>query len=266
MDTRLAEELFQEIDKDGSERVSLQEFVEAYFEQQREVEERIDELKLMIEEDSKKKAEIEKKLKEVSSTQRMNPYGIMDGSTLTVTVIEARELPSSSSYVEIRCTNEADPQKQKTQPVNSFDPVWNEITQFDITDGREGFNVMVMQPTQIGSDKLLGECHIILEKLWDQYKHDEWFELEGSGGKLRLNLHFIHSHIKFLKDVLELTELAIGDEIEELKGLEMQLGMMKKPFGFVQAYYVQEDLLKTGVSSDPNRRLEQMSQRAEVVE
>jgi hypothetical protein len=38
--------------------VSLEEFVQSYFEQQREVEERISELKLMIEEDTKKKVEI----------------------------------------------------------------------------------------------------------------------------------------------------------------------------------------------------------------
>lgn len=47
----MAEEIFAEIDRDQSGRVSLVEFVEAYFEQQREVEERVEELKKMIEED-----------------------------------------------------------------------------------------------------------------------------------------------------------------------------------------------------------------------
>ncbi len=32
IDTQLAEEIFQEIDKDGSGRVSIEEFVESYFE------------------------------------------------------------------------------------------------------------------------------------------------------------------------------------------------------------------------------------------
>jgi hypothetical protein len=40
-----------ELDRDGSGQVSLEEFVESYFYQQREVEERIHELKQMIEED-----------------------------------------------------------------------------------------------------------------------------------------------------------------------------------------------------------------------
>jgi hypothetical protein len=47
--------LFAEIDRDGSGRVSLVEFVEAYFEQQREVEERVDELRKIINEDLKKR-------------------------------------------------------------------------------------------------------------------------------------------------------------------------------------------------------------------
>ena len=51
----MAEELFAEIDKDQSGRVSLMEFVESYFAQQVEVEERISELKKMIEEDTKKR-------------------------------------------------------------------------------------------------------------------------------------------------------------------------------------------------------------------
>jgi Ca2+-binding EF-hand superfamily protein len=41
IDTRIVEELFAELDKDQNQRVSLTEFVEAYFTQQMQVEERI---------------------------------------------------------------------------------------------------------------------------------------------------------------------------------------------------------------------------------
>ncbi len=37
---------------------------------------------------------------------------------------------------------------------------------------------------------------------------------------------------------------------------------MKKPFGFVQAYYVQEDVMKLGLSSDPAVRFEMMTAKA----
>jgi hypothetical protein len=30
---------------------------------------------------------------------------------------------------------------------------------------------------------------------------------------------------------------------------------MKRPFGFVQAYYIQEDAMKKGASTDPDERM-----------
>jgi hypothetical protein len=60
-----------------------------------EVEERIDELTKMIEEDTKKRQEVLSRLEEISKNEQYNSYGIMIGSVLTVTVIEARELRSS---------------------------------------------------------------------------------------------------------------------------------------------------------------------------
>lgn len=68
------------------------EFVESYFAQQMEVTERIDELTKMIEEDIKKRDEIRAKLEEIQMTEQLNSFGIMVGSMLTATVIEAREL------------------------------------------------------------------------------------------------------------------------------------------------------------------------------
>ncbi len=65
----MAEEIFAEIDRDQSGRISLVEFVESYFIQQREVEERIEELKKMIEEDLKKRNEIIIKLKEIQQNE-----------------------------------------------------------------------------------------------------------------------------------------------------------------------------------------------------
>lgn len=60
-----------------------------------EVEERIDELKKMIDEDSKKRQEIIMRLEEIMQTETLNSYGIMIGSVLTATVVEARELRAS---------------------------------------------------------------------------------------------------------------------------------------------------------------------------
>lgn len=79
---------------------------------------------------------------------------------------------------------------------------------FDITTGKEQLKVEVFDRSDIGRDVPLGECFISLDMLRDQYKHDEWFDLANQqrnlSGKIRLNLHWIHSRKKFLEDILRI--------------------------------------------------------------
>lgn len=69
IDLRLIEEIFAEIDHDMDGRISIQEFVEAYFSQTVQVEDRIEELGKLITEDSKKREEIIKKLQEIQASE-----------------------------------------------------------------------------------------------------------------------------------------------------------------------------------------------------
>ena len=62
--------------------------------------------------------------------------------------------------------------------------------------------------------------------------------------------------MKFLQDILQIQELAIQEETQEKTQLEQQLANMKRPFGFISAYYVQEKVLRGGFAADPNKRLE----------
>jgi hypothetical protein len=70
-------------------------------------------------------------------------------------------------------------------------------------------------------------------------------------GKVRVNLHWIHSRKKFLQDILKIQDLAIEEENAEKQMLEIQLENMKKPFGFIQSYYFQEKILAAKISADP---------------
>lgn len=54
--------------------MSLVEFVESYFEQQREFEERLEDLNNMIKEDMKKRNEIFLKFNEIKATEQLNQY------------------------------------------------------------------------------------------------------------------------------------------------------------------------------------------------
>lgn len=79
---------------------------------------------------------------------------------------------------------------------------------FDITTGKEPIKIEVFDRSDIGRDSSLGEALVSLDILRDQYKHDEWFDLvnrqRALTGKIRLNLHWIHSRKKFLQDILRI--------------------------------------------------------------
>ena len=90
------------------------------------------------------------------------------------------------------------------------------------------------------NNQIIGQAVVFLDILEDQYKHDEWFNLDDKGvqtGKIRINLHWIHSRRKFLLDILKIQDLAIEEETNDKELLELQLQHMKKPFGFMTAYY-----------------------------
>lgn len=86
--------------------------------------------------------------------------------------------------------------------------MWNEIITFDIITGKEALLVQIYDRADIGKDTLIGETDVPIDVLNDQYKHDEWLEIENEKrqvtGKIRLNLHWIHSKKKFLQDILKI--------------------------------------------------------------
>jgi len=73
-------------------------------------------------------------------------------------------------------------------------------------------------------------------------------------------LHWIHSRKQFLQDVLRIQNLSLEEENQEKEALEVQLEMMKKPFGFISAYYKQEEILQdeNRLSADPVKREQQL--------
>lgn len=163
----------------------------------------------MIEEDTKKRDELRSRLIEIQETEKMNQYGIMVGSVLTVNPYEARDLISAklSGYASPYVSMSIEGQVQKTEVRESDNnPVWQEIITFDIVSGREPLIVQLFDRAGVGSDSLIGQCEIPLDALVDQYKHDEWFEIENQKGeltgKVRLILHWIYSKKKFIQDII----------------------------------------------------------------
>lgn len=76
VDTSIAEQIFQEIDEDGSNKIELAEFVNSYFDKQRLVKERMQELEIDIESHFKAREQLLLKLKEQKQKEHLNSYGL----------------------------------------------------------------------------------------------------------------------------------------------------------------------------------------------
>ena len=144
------------------------------------------------------------KLSQVQGQERLNEYGIMHGSILTVHVVEARDLKpldmdgTADPYVVL----EIEDQRHETNVKSStLAPVWNESTTFEIIQGREALQVVIMDKDSFGNDDFAGQVYIpISELLKDQMKHDLWFELEDANGnpfqgRIRLMMQWIFSKV-----------------------------------------------------------------------
>jgi hypothetical protein len=128
-------QIFEELDQDQSGYVSLEEFVNGYFVQLVQCEDRIADLEKILEKETLKREKAAEKLKEVRDEQ-VNEYGIMINSMLTAQIREARGLPIRSLDYEggYQVVMQTENQRSKSEVARSKEgePVWSEIMTFDI--------------------------------------------------------------------------------------------------------------------------------------
>jgi Ca2+-dependent lipid-binding protein len=95
----------------------------------------------------------------VSATEKLNDYGIMFGSILTVHVVEARDLKAmdmdgtSDPYVVLQIEDQKIETNYKKGTLN---PVWNESFTFDIVHGNEPLKIAIMDKDTFGNDDFEG--------------------------------------------------------------------------------------------------------------
>jgi len=138
--------------------------------------------------------------------------GIMEGSILTVHLVEARDLKSSTingtadPYVIIQIEGQKIESNFKKSNLN---PVWNESFTFEISHGREKMRVIIMDKDTFGNDDFAGECYIDLDTLRDQMKHDTWYDLHEKDrqivmqGRIRLMLQWVYSKVQYFSEYLQ---------------------------------------------------------------
>lgn len=125
----MADQLYDRMDKDYDGRITLSEFVNVYLEAEEILTNKIENTRAGIQDFYKQKQEANLKLEESIRMERLNSFGIMEGSTLNLTILQAQNLfrddvnyNNLSTYVVLTCGN----QKFQTNVSNLINPTWNE--------------------------------------------------------------------------------------------------------------------------------------------
>ena len=106
---------------------------------------------------------------------------IMQGSILSVHVIDARDLkPSNGPAANARVRLSIEGNRSSTQEIpGSNNPVWNEVSAFDILEGTDKLAVQVQDVQPNRERTLIGEVEIDLRDLSHDYQR--WIEMNDEG-------------------------------------------------------------------------------------
>lgn len=237
-DEELLRELFRNLDKDHDATVSSEEFVSSYVEAERLVAERVATVEREIEEN---KAQLEKTLTEkraADAKERRNSNGLMEGSVLTVHVIEGQNLKvtdpaSSQPVVELTCEG----QRIETKPASDATTAyWDEKFTFAISEGNDDLKLTVWGKGKAKRD-FAGQLAVPLTLIRDQMKHEEWFELQPQKkgerwqGRVRISVQWIWSRKVYFEEMAKQWQAAIDEDMEQLRALRSNLNKLREPFG-----------------------------------
>lgn len=167
--------------------------------------------------------------------------GISTNATLTVTLLEAKELKpmdyngTSDPYVILELEGKKYTSSYKPA---TLEPVWNEDFTFQIVNKNGILKVDVYDKDTVGTDDFEGGLQIPIKSFQDQQRHDDWYDLVLQGnsrgnGSIRLRIQFIWSRYKYFSDNFNKTEMQIMRLQEDINELNRYFEIFKKPFGIV---------------------------------
>lgn len=237
-DGQLLTEVFALAGKLPQETVSAEAFVDAYLALEGKLWLEIQQVQGQLQETEGRIDETKRLITPSETLEKTNSSGIMEGSSLTVTVFEAQNLKPTDSdgsadpYALLHCEG----QRIETRyHLNTLNPIWQETFTFQIRTGTDPLQVLVMDHDDLDSDNCVGEASIDLGSLRDQREHEGWYELKGraggfSQGRIRLKVQWIWSKSRYLKEVLREWEGIYDEDQKTVLGLTNALETLKAPF------------------------------------
>lgn len=230
--------IFENMDVNRDGGVSIDEFINGYLEQVNGLSEAVARYNQTISAKNKELVNLKEQLEEAKKVEKLNTYGIMEGSTLTVRVVEAQNLTvvtgRPTAYVNLICER----QQIATKPIQSEkNPNWDETFSFKITMGSGELLIQVYNKGTISKDDLLGFCSVPLQDFRDQAKYERWYQLQGrsTNSRILLAIQWIHRQTEYLEGIIVTMEQDITQNVAERDKFEGELRKLgTNPLGMFQ--------------------------------
>lgn len=235
-------EVFQTIDTNRDNTISLQEFISAHEIAEQRLNKDHDEI---AEQQSSQKDKLDEKAAqylEIENYENFNEFGLSFLSQAIITEIYCRNLQPSNAeglsnpYIRIECET----QKFQTKVVfDSINPRWDEEFRLEIVHGTECIKIFVRHHDAEGNEDLIGRGSISIAKFRDQQKHIEKIKLTGTDMNKEYGEIFLH--IQWIWNFTQFTHALFIEEAENLKrtsekllAAEQNLSVLNGSFGLFQ--------------------------------
>jgi hypothetical protein len=200
-DRDVGEQIWDRMMQNDQGESTVDEFIKVFMEAEDILQAKIDNANSYLQSYYVQKDEAIQKLEALRKSEVLSVYGIMENSTLTVTVAEMHNLRvneiTNSCYAVAFL--ECEDQKFQTtqQPANTPDPVLNESFVFEIKKGVDDLQIRVINAD---NNELIGRTAVKLNTLRDQQRKEEWYDLIDAEGRLtrsrvRIGLQWIYSRV-----------------------------------------------------------------------
>ena len=231
-------ELFAQVGKRVDQTMDAEEFIQAYLHAEKMLWTDIQQLHFQVAETQEKLAQTRNQLAAAQISEALNEHGVMDGSTLTVVVLEAQDLKpsdeegSADPYTLLLCESQRIETKYH---INTLNPIWKETFTFQIKSGTDDLKVIIMDHDTLGTDNFVGQANIPLVGLKDQMEHEDWWSLVGRKGetwqgRVKLKLQWIWSKKLYLASVVQQWEAFIDEDLKSIEELKGTLQKLREPF------------------------------------
>ncbi|CAD8096841.1 unnamed protein product [Paramecium primaurelia] len=240
-DREIAEELWSNLDINHDGKVTVNEFIQILLKAEDSLKSKINNCRTTLELNYQQKRETETNLDYCQQNEKLNNFGVMEGSQLCVIVIQAANLKADGKQLDPFITLQFDKFEKQTTINKGPNPIWKETQKFyfPVQTGKEDLKLTVCDFDKYTPNIVIARVDLNLSNngfnLKNQQLHDIWLDLydingNRSGSQLNIQIQWVYSKVKYLRDVLNSYQQQVNQQEQELLQYERDLFILYEPF------------------------------------